>query len=381
MLDQITPNIEAELADQPDARARILRTIGSSYASQGIYDKAERNFRAALDIQLQIYGEDHKETADTMIELGVLTYRQSKLQESNNLLEKSTRFYRKYQADFPNNSPAKLIQSIDFLAVTKFYSGDTKSCISLFEEGLKFASESNLKDSEREVIASIKTNFGGAITRMGENEKGEKSLLEGIALYSQISDKPRWEVGVARTLLAVNLINRNAIDEAQKELIEGERILRESLGSNNNYLANNLNQQSILLLQKSEFNSAENVARESLKMFDRIYAPGSFFSTRTLVSLGTILTKTGRLKEGETELRKALKIYEQQTAKNFALMIPNKIALSENLLLQRRIAEAEKIAQEAFSEAQQNLGDQSPITKAAKTNLVKIQGKPEIRNK
>jgi len=384
MLDQITPNIEAELADQPEVRAKILRTIGSSYASQGIYDKAERNFRAALDTQIQIYGEDNTETADTMIELGVLSFRQSNFQESNNLLEKSTHFYRKYQADFPNNSPAKLIQSIDFLAVNKFYSGDTKSCVSLFEEGLKLASESNLEGSEREVIASIKTNFGGAITRMGENEKGEKSLREGLALYSQISDQPRWEVGVARTLLAVNLINRNAIDEAQKELVEGEIILRESLGDNNYYLANNLNQQSILLLEKSEFKAAEKLAQASLIMFDRIYSPGSLFSTRTLVNLGTILTKSGRLKEGETEFKKALRIYEQQATKNFALIIPNKIALGENLLSQNRIAEAEKLALETLSEAQQNLGEQSPITKTAITNLVKIyekQGKKELAQK
>lgn len=384
MLDQITPNIEAELADQPEVRAKILRTIGSSYASQGIYDKAEKNFRAALDTQLQIYGENNKETADTMIELGVLAYRRSNFQESNNLLEKAAHFYRKYQTDFPNNSPAKLIQSIDFLAVNKFYSGDTKSCVSLFEEGLKIASESNLKGSEREVIASIQTNFGGAVTVMGENEKGEMFLREGIALYSEISDKPRWEVGVARTLLAANLLKRNAIDEAQKELIGGERILRESLGDNNIYLANNLNQQSLLMLQKSEFKSAEKLAQASLTIFDKIYSPESFFSARTLVTLGTILTRSGRLREGETELKNALRIYERQTTKNFALIIPNKIALSENLFSQNRIAEAERLALETLSEAQQNLGEHSPITKTAITNLVKIyekQGKKELAQK
>ena len=92
MLDQITPTIEAELADQPEVRSKILRTIGSSYASQGFYEKAERNLRSALDTQLQIYGENNTETADTMIELGVLNYRQSKFQDSLQLLERSLIF-------------------------------------------------------------------------------------------------------------------------------------------------------------------------------------------------------------------------------------------------------------------------------------------------
>src|SRR5207302_5839470 len=63
MLDQITPQIEAELADQPDVRAQVERTIGSAYASQGRYDLAERNLRAALNAQTQLYGEDNLEVA------------------------------------------------------------------------------------------------------------------------------------------------------------------------------------------------------------------------------------------------------------------------------------------------------------------------------
>ncbi|HUQ31155.1 MAG TPA: serine/threonine-protein kinase, partial [Pyrinomonadaceae bacterium] len=66
MLDDIAPRIEAELADQPEVRAQILRTIASAYASQGIYDKAEKNYRSALETQTRIFGTDHAETAATM---------------------------------------------------------------------------------------------------------------------------------------------------------------------------------------------------------------------------------------------------------------------------------------------------------------------------
>jgi tetratricopeptide (TPR) repeat protein len=52
MLDRITPQVTAELGDQPEVRAQVLRTIGSAYASQGRYDEAEKNLREALDLQL-----------------------------------------------------------------------------------------------------------------------------------------------------------------------------------------------------------------------------------------------------------------------------------------------------------------------------------------
>jgi len=38
MLDQITPQVQAELSDEPDVRAQVQRTLGNAYASQGRYD-------------------------------------------------------------------------------------------------------------------------------------------------------------------------------------------------------------------------------------------------------------------------------------------------------------------------------------------------------
>lgn len=55
MLDQIALQIESELADQPEIRAQLHRTIGSAYASLGQYEPAEQNLRAALTTQTQLY--------------------------------------------------------------------------------------------------------------------------------------------------------------------------------------------------------------------------------------------------------------------------------------------------------------------------------------
>lgn len=384
MLDQITPNIEAELADQPEVRSKILRTIGSSYASQGFYEKAEKNLRSALDTQIQIYGEENVETADTMIELGVLIYRQSKLPESSKLLEKAVHFYRKYQADFPNNSPAKFIQALDYLAVNNFIQGDSKTSVSLFEDAVKLASVADLQGHEREVVAGLQADFGGVLTKLGNNERGETLLRQSIDLYTQISNKPRWEVGNAKTLLSVNLINRNDLDAAQKELVEGAAIMRETLGETNLYLAGNLKAQAMILVQKSDFKSAEKMAQESLDVYQKLYSSDNAFSVGTLVVLGRIFTQTARLSEGETYLRRALKVYETQSTKNIALIVPNKIALCENLLAQNQFDEAEKLALETLSEAQQNLSEKNSLTTTAMMNLAKIyekEGKKDLAQK
>ncbi|MGH8101998.1 MAG: serine/threonine protein kinase, partial [Chthoniobacterales bacterium] len=120
MLDQITPQVEAELADQPDVRAQVQRTIGAAYASQGRYDLAERNLRAALNAQSQFYGEDSLQAADTMSELGVLCYRLARYDESSSLLQKAVAAYRKQrQAKAPGYNSARFALALKYLGVIK----------------------------------------------------------------------------------------------------------------------------------------------------------------------------------------------------------------------------------------------------------------------
>jgi hypothetical protein len=77
MLDEIAPRTEAELADQPEVRAQILRTIASAYASQGIYDKAEKiSFRARN--ANRIFGTTTRKPPPPLTQFGVLALRQEK---------------------------------------------------------------------------------------------------------------------------------------------------------------------------------------------------------------------------------------------------------------------------------------------------------------
>ena len=93
MLDRVAPQVQKELADQPDVRGEMLRTIGKIYASQGEHDAAEKNLRAALQTQTAFYGEQNAEVTETMIELGVLLYRCEEFAEAEVFLEKGVAFF------------------------------------------------------------------------------------------------------------------------------------------------------------------------------------------------------------------------------------------------------------------------------------------------
>jgi serine/threonine-protein kinase len=386
MLDQITPQVEIELADQPDVRAKILHTIGSAYASQGQYDSAEKNLRAALETQRALYGEDNAEVAATSIELGVLYMRQMKLAEASRLLERALAFNQKQeQTHSAQFSAMKLAQSLEGLAAVRFLQGDVNSAKALLTQALQIASSANLQASQRSVLASIKTDLGTVLVALGDIEKGEPLLRESLALYRQISSQPRWEMGATLTALGMVAWSRNQIDEAMKFLIEGEQTYRQTLGENNSYLAGNLEQQAGVLLRKNDLPGAERKARNALAIVQELSLGNKILLVEPMWLLGNILTKAGQAREAEDFLRQALAIVsESEPRKLFATVTGLRISLSECLVAQNRLPEAEEVALKAYTEAKSILGEKDTLVNRTSANLSKIyqaEGKSEAAEK
>lgn len=166
LLDQISPQIATELRDQPEVRAQVLRTIGSAYGSQGQYAGAEKNLRMALDLQTDLYGEEDAETASTMIELGVLSFRQSKFDEASRLLEKTIAFQRKQrQRNSPKRHATQFPLALDYLGVVKLHQGDAKTSLALLQDALQISAAANLHGNERAIVPFIKSDLGFAQPR------------------------------------------------------------------------------------------------------------------------------------------------------------------------------------------------------------------------
>jgi serine/threonine-protein kinase len=381
MLDQIAPRVEAELSDEPDVRAQVERTLGDAYASQGRYDLAEKNLRAALNAQTRLYGEDNLEAADTMSELGVLCYRQLRYDASSSLLEKALAAYRKQrQANAPGYNAAKFALALKYLGVVKAYQIDPYAGKPLLAEALRISLSANLKGDERGVLAFNKTDAGANMVYTGEVEKGEALLREALAEYRQISSWPRWEQGSTLTHLGGAAMIKGQFNEAQEFLREGEQIFREILGDKSSYLVANLSRQATVLLEKNDLTGGEAKAREALVMAHECSPERSLWWAMPMTALGKVLIKSGRFREGEDYLRQVLVILEEQTTKNYFDIGNLKIDLSHFLLAENRPVEAEQMAVEAREHVLRNLGAQHPLMKSATTNLIAIYEKEGKRD-
>lgn len=210
---------------------------------------------------------------------------------------------------------------------------------------------------------------------LGETDKAGTLFHQAVAEYRQISNQPRWELGVTLLTPGVAAIDKQQPNQAEEYLRESEQILRHTLGDKSPYLAYNLDRQAAVLIAKNKSKAAEEKARQSLGMYQAVSPDNKYFWATPMRTLGEILTKTGRLPEGQDYYQRALTIYEQQPTRNHLRIIRVKLLLSQSLLAQNRLAQAERLAIEARDEAQQHLGEENPTAKAAATNLAKLYEK------
>ncbi|MGI8957125.1 MAG: protein kinase domain-containing protein [Chthoniobacterales bacterium] len=371
MLDEIAPQVEAELPDQPDVRAKILHTIGSAYASQGRYLAAEKNLRAALKTATLVAGEDGAEIASIRADLGLLLMREFKLAEASGVLGEVVSFHRA-KANSPEFDRAAFSSALESLGVTKFFQGDSKSAISLLTEALAVANQANLKGIARTRLASIKTDLGGALIQTGELAKGETLLRASLVEYRQILTRPRWEMGATLTMLGVAMQQEAKLNEAEELLLEGEKIYEQTLGDENAYLATNLQEQVIVLFAKKDFEAAEAVQKRTLAIYRALFPENPERWVRSLTTLGGLRVTKGLNAVGEQDWRQALAIYEKQPAKDYGAIAEVKVALSQLFAKTNRFAEAREMATIARDEAAHYLGPQSPAAKAAAANWTKV---------
>lgn len=381
MLDQIAPQAQNELADRPDVRGEVLSTLGSAYASQGQYDAAEKNLRSALKSQIAFYGVVNAQVAETLVELGVLLYRRDKLVEADGLLEKAVAFFRKqeqsHDADF---SPLKFANALDYLGIEKFHRGEAKAGRALLEEALWIASALHPKGYERSVLSSIQTNLGGVLVTLGDLKKGEALLRQSLAESRKTTDHPQWEMGTTLQMLGELALAKNEPAEAKQNLLEAEKIYRDTLGEKNMFRARALEKRAAAALLANEVKPAEQLARDSLTLMKECSPENKMPWTGPMLTLSDVLIKDGRMREAEDSLREILRICENQAMRNYAAISLIKVRLSQLFLSQKRFTEAENLAFEAQSEAQLHLAEQDPTRKTIATNLIRIyekQGKED----
>lgn len=376
MLDEAARRVDTELNDEPEVKAEMLRTIGTTYEIQPRFDLAERYMRAALDLDQKLYGPNHQETARTTEALGVVLGMKGDYAGAEQQCRLALSIYRKQPKDVSLDVP-QFADTLLTLGLMDRVKGQFQEAESLWQEALSFAPRLTGKD--REKVARVLSFLSVLHADRGDYSQAEAFARRALETYREMGTE-RFGLAEGDVNLGVMLRTEGKYAEAEPLFRDGLAMYRSLLGEEHPSVAYAWLHLGQLHYLEGKYAEAEEEVGKSLKIDQQKLPPGHPALASNYIALGLILNKTGRSAEAEPKLREALQIRTRVIPKGHYLFAVSQGALGECLTTEKKYVDAEPLLSESYSTLKSVQGEQSPLTREAARRLVTLYqswGKPE----
>ncbi len=320
ILDRAVERLGEESQVRPEVRAALLDTMGDVYSHLGLYSRAEPLLEEALATRRASVGEQHLDTARSLLHLGELRDEQSRSVEAEPLL---------------------------------------RAAVAIRE---------SLLGPAHEDVAEALSSLGVALRRVGKHAEAESVLRRALSLReAALADGP--DVADALYRLADVLEHKGQLPEAEVLMRRAVEISRRRPGERLD-TARSLGRLGDILRREGELDAAEPPLREALAMRRNLlgpYHPAVGLSQRRLANLHQ---DRGQLQAAEALYRQSVDTYLRAVGADDLWLAAVRADLGELLVEMGRVDEAEGLFQESLR-AGQRLGDH-PLTFVSRNGLASV---------
>jgi serine/threonine protein kinase/tetratricopeptide (TPR) repeat protein len=346
VLEQTGRRIDAELKDEPEIRAELHHTVGTTYLSLGRYETARTHFRSALDAYRGLYGERHPKVAEALYYLGASEVGRD-VAAANALFRQSLEMFR---AVAPEDANVPYLLN-DF-AATLLGAGDAAAAERTAREGLE---QARRRYGEEHVLVTAFLGVLGTIhERRGDLRQAEDFYRSALAIASRI---PTAQTSELTEHLGHLSFYQGDFAQAEALYREALDVSRRTRNANHPVHADFQLKLAEALYRRGAYDDAEKEAASALDLLRRndVREPDSRVDGLSLLSL--IHAGTGRPARAAALLRKALaafdKASEEARQRDAGL-------LGEALIASNREAEAETLLLNRHAYFARAYGDRSP---------------------
>jgi tetratricopeptide (TPR) repeat protein len=213
LLDQAAQNIQADLSQQPEVRARLLEAIGRSYRRLNKPEQAVAYLQDSLRIQRQLLQKDDANLGSVITEIARALRNQGRIEESDGYFSEAQQISRQSK-DQHSEAHAKLL--VDLGRLEKLRSNPTQALDHL-NQALKLMREiRGPKDSE---VGAILAEISNVKVWLDDLDGAEAAARAAVEIYQTMPAGYPDRV-MAEFYLADVFLNRGRIEEAAP-LFEG----------------------------------------------------------------------------------------------------------------------------------------------------------------
>lgn len=321
ILDQTAARVGTEMAHQPVDEAGLRSLIGKLYEQIGNYARAEEMERAALMINRKYFGEDSRQTAASLNDLGLEFMAQHKLSAAE-------------EADR------------EALAIRRRLLGEENA----------------------DTATSI--NDLGAVYRDEERfAEAEALAREALGIRRRLATNENLDVADSLRNLSITLGNEGKWTESEALAREVLSIRRKILGPEHPWVASALNDVAWAEGPSGKLDEAEKLERAALAMRLKLLGPEHPDVALSLQSIGYTLRQRGKLNESYSYLTNALSIQRKVLGPDDPATLNTLNLLGSTLEAQGKLSELETLRREESDFWRKRAGNQDPHTLRALDSL------------
>ncbi len=356
ILDKASKDMGSGLVKDTEVQSQLMYVMARTYGNLGLYSRADKLAKAALDARTSLLGRDDPRTLGSMTLMGWILDKEGSEAEA----ERMERQALAAESRILGPEDPLTLQTEDDLALILLHGGH-------------YSEEEKL---EREVIG-IDTRVLGqshAQTLQAMNHLGVSLLLqsrfaEAEQVYRRLLDVERRALGPDHPETLKAVANLSMSLQGQDRFAEAEALYREALAiqqrvlgpEHQNTLRAMFNLAGLLALE-GRLADSENLLRKTLAIQSRTLGPEYSDTLGSQANLADLLLREGHVHDAEILQRKTLDARRRVLGPGNHLTLTSQSFLAEILIREGHYGEAEKLARQAFEVQVRSSGPQNPQT-------------------
>lgn len=375
---------EGSLASQPDTEAEVRITLGKTLTGLGKYEKAEEQFKAALEIRRQTLGEKNMQTAAALGELANVYVNRANFaaaekayrdilsiqdeftglddpgaaQTMNSLagvlrrmekFDEAGELYRRSLAILQHaygQEHLDIAQGLNSLGMFHQNLGELAKAEDYFRQSLNMRKK--LLGELHPIVAGTTNNLGNVLWSQRKFDEALPIMQEALAMRRKLFGNEHPDVAQSVNNIAAFLQDMDRLDEAEPLYREAADINRKLLGENHPEYAANVFGLASLLRDKNHLEEAERLYREALRIRLAAFGPDHLLTAGAHSGLAALMLMEQRYDEAEAEARETMRVREPRLPPTHWVMLYTKSLLGDALSGQGKFEEAEPLLREAF---------------------------------
>jgi len=306
ILDKASKSISSGLADDPELRAELTTTMGTTYMNLGLYNQAGELLQQSLEAERRALGPDSPEALQLMSLCGWILARQAHYAESERMLSEAVdRETHALGAMHRLTLSTRLRLSTTLASEGRFAEAEKTQ-----REVLEFARHTNPPDQE--MITHAIDNLADTLNGEGQLAEAEKFFREGVERLT--SRQGEGDPLLLREMNGLaNILDREG-KYAEADQVQSGALQRELqvFGPEHPSTLAAMTNLATIQMDEGHYAEAEKTLRQTVDKQDKVLGAAHPSTQHSRQMLGIALAYEKRFDESQTVFHQALQLAEKQ---------------------------------------------------------------------